>query len=101
MYNNRNVEETLEALLEEFIVVRRLLQFMAQDQLRKRMENVISTDSRKKMWDLMDGNLSTTEIAKKTNVSQRAVQLFIKDLEKLELVEMKKRGYPAKTLPIF
>ena len=93
-------EEYQESILNELISIRRLLQLIARDQLKRMLDDIISTDLREKMWNLMDGTNSTTMIAEKLNSSPRAVQMFVKELEKHELVESKNRGYPNRTIPI-
>jgi len=48
------------------------------------------------MWALFNGLLNTEEIAKKVGVTQRAVQIFVKELRAKEWVVTKKRGYPKR-----
>ena len=93
-------EEYQESILTELVSIRRLLQFVARDQLKRMLDKIISTGLRKQMWGLMDGAHSTTMIAEKLNSSPRAVQLFVKELEKHDLVESKNRGYPTRTIPV-
>ena len=97
---SERTEEYQESILNELVSIRRLLQLITRDQLKKMLGDVISTDLRRKMWDLMDGTNSTTSIAEKLNSSPRAVQMFVKELEKRDLVESKDRGYPTRTIPI-
>jgi len=73
---------------------------MTQDYLRKRLDEVARTKLRRMMWKLMDGTRSTIVIAERVEATPRAVQLFVKDLEMYDLVEMPKRGYPRRTVSI-
>lgn len=91
-------ERYQESVLEELIGIRRVLEFLAEDKLRTYLDGIISTDQRQKMWSLLDGNYSTTEIANKSGITPRAVQLFIKELQQLDLILMVKRGYPKRKL---
>jgi DNA-binding MarR family transcriptional regulator len=97
---SERTEEYQESILNELVSIRRLLQLITRDQLKRMLGEVISTELREKMWKLMDGTNSTIIIAEKLNSSPRAVQMFVKELEKHELVESKDRGYPTRTIPI-
>ncbi|MDH5754431.1 MAG: hypothetical protein OEY95_04420 [Candidatus Bathyarchaeota archaeon] len=46
-----------------------------------------TTDERKKIWVLMDGNRMSKEIARSIGVTTRTVDKFLKALESAELVE--------------
>jgi len=89
-------EEVIMEALDELSKIRQLLEILAEDALRKKLEKVATTKERKKMWSLLDGTLSTEEIAKKVNVTQRAVQIFIRELKEMGLVSIEKRGYPKR-----
>ena len=89
-------EEIIMEVLDELSKIRQLLEILTEDALRKKLEKVATTKERKKMWSLFDGTLSTEEIAKKVNVTQRAVQIFIKELKEMDLVSIEKRGYPKR-----
>lgn len=83
-------------LIEEISTIRRLVEILAKDKLKAEINQVVTTDLRKKMWNLFNGSNSTGEIAEKAKVSQRAVQMFVKDLQEKDLVVIKKRGYPKR-----
>lgn len=89
-------EEVIMEVLDELSKIRQLLEILTEDALRKKLEKVATTKERKKMWRLFDGTLSTEEIAKKVNVTQRAVQIFIRELKEMGLVSIEKRGYPKR-----
>lgn len=88
--------DTAERLFDELIRIRSLLELLASEQLKKKLEAVAKTKDRRHAWSLLDGMTSTTEIAKKVSISQRAVQLFIRDLLKADLVAIERRGYPRR-----
>ncbi len=63
------------------------------DDIIKEIEKIASTKERKMAWNLLDSKLSTSEIADRVKISQRAVSEFIKDLRENGLVLSLKRGY--------
>ncbi len=89
-------ESILMEILNEITKTRQLVEILARDALKRDLESVAKTNERKKIWALCDGTLSTEEIAKKVNVTQRAVQIFIKELQALDFIEFERRGYPKR-----
>ena len=89
-------EEIIVEVLNELTKIRQLLLILVEDALKKKLEKVATTKERKKMWSLLDGTLSTEEIAKRVNVTVRAVQIFVKELKEMDLVIIEKRGYPKR-----
>ena len=88
--------EVSEKILEELIKIRSLLERMARNALKQELEALATTTERKKIWTLLDGLSSTEEIARKANVTQRTVQIFVKELSDADLVIVEKRGYPKR-----
>jgi DNA-binding transcriptional ArsR family regulator len=86
----------LEKLYFEVTNVRRLLEFIARSELKKSIEMVVTTEERRKVYCLLDGLASTEQIAQKAGVSQRAVQLEVKDLTNAGLIVTEKRGFPKR-----
>jgi len=80
-------------LYEEITTIRQLVEILAKDNIIKEIEKIASTKERKKAWNLLDSELSTSEIADRIKISQRAVYDFIKDLRESGLVTSLKRGY--------
>jgi hypothetical protein len=93
---NSETNEIYEKIIEELITIRSLLERMVRGDLKQELETVATTDERQKIWSLLDGVSSTAEIATKVGISQRAVQLFMKDLIELDLITIEKRGYPKR-----
>lgn len=85
-----------QRIFEELLRVRRLLEFLVRDNVGRELEKTVKTRERRRIWGLMDGLRSTEELARETGVSQRAVQLFVKDLLRVDLVTMDRRGYPKR-----
>ena len=78
-----------EQILEELI--RKLLTILSQDKLADFNEQIknryLTTEQRKKMYDLFDGTKSLKEIGEEVNTSSEAVRLFAVSLEKAGLIE--------------
>jgi len=89
-------EENFMRLLRELSKIRQLLEILARGALKAELERVATTAKRKRIWALCNGLLSTEEIAQKANVSQRAVQIFVKELQEADLVIIERRGYPKR-----
>ncbi len=53
---------------------------------------ILTTKRRVDMFLLIDGNRTTSEIAKLIGISERGAQLFIKELADRQLVNVEKRG---------
>lgn len=88
--------EVNEKIYEELLKIRQLLERLARRSLKEDLESIASTNERKRIWALCDGLISTTEIASKVGVSQRAVQIFINELQVKDLITIEKRGYPKR-----
>jgi len=87
----------LEKVYDELVKVRHLLEILVRDELKKAVESIATTNERRKIYALLDGLSSTEEIAQRAGISQRAVQLLVKDLLDAGLVSLEKRGYPRRT----
>lgn len=81
-----------EQILEELIMIRKLLTILSQDKLADFNEQIknryLTTEQRKKMYDLFDGTKSLKEIGEEVNTSSEAVRLFAVSLEKAGLLSM-------------
>lgn len=80
-----------EQILEELIMIRKLLTILSQDKLADFNEQIknryLTTEQRKKMYDLFGGTKSLKEIGEEVNTSSEAVRLFAVSLEKAGLIE--------------
>lgn len=89
-------QEILEKVYDELLKVRHLLEIVVRDELKKELEAIATTKERKTVWTFCDGVSSTDEIARKAGISQRAVQVLIKELLAADLITLEKRGYPKR-----
>jgi predicted ArsR family transcriptional regulator len=94
------INDIQEKTYEELARIRSLLEILASDKIREKLESVATTKERQMIWASCDGTTSTEEIARKTGISQRAVQLFVKDLVEKDLLDIGKRGYPKRRFEI-
>lgn len=97
-------EQLLTEINDKLEAIRKLLliqNFAYRREITKILnEEFLTTDKRRKIYDLFDGNKSIGEIAKKLSVTNECVRLLVDDLEKVGAIEIiKKKGktkYPLK-----
>lgn len=81
-----------EQILDELIQIRKLLTILAQDKFQSFNEDIeqkyLTTDQRRQMYALFDGDNSYKAIAEAVKVSSEAVRLFSLQLQQAGLVEM-------------
>ncbi len=87
-----------DAILNELKRVNSLLALIAVEPKVKLLEKLkekrlLGSDQRFKMFLLMDGRRTTPEISRLSGVGDRAVQIFIQELEKKELVTTTRAGH--------
>lgn len=80
-------DEEILAILESIDRRLALLTAPQEREMRLRLEqDLLRTDARAKMFDSIDGRRTSPEIAKAAGVSERAAQLFVKELLEASLV---------------
>ena len=89
-------EKVLIGLYEEIVKIRQLLEMTVKDTLEKELKRILTTKERKMVWALSDGFTGTNTIAKRAGISQRAVQITVKDLQNADLLVVAKRGFPRR-----
>jgi DNA-binding transcriptional ArsR family regulator len=89
-------QHLLEKVYEELTTVRHLLEILLRSYLKKDIESIVTTMERQKVYTSIDGFSSTGDIAQKAGVTQRAVQIIIKDLMDAGLITMERRGRPRR-----
>jgi len=89
-------EKVLIGLYEEIVKIRQLLEMTVKDTLEKELKRILTTRERKMVWALSDGFTDTKTIAKKAGISQRAVQITVKDLQNVDLLVVARRGFPRR-----
>ncbi len=89
-------EDSTMALYDEVLKIRQLLEMLSRGVLREELEKAATTEQRKQIWTLLNGARRTEDIAHMAGVSQRAVQAFVRDLERADLIITRRRGYPRR-----
>ncbi len=83
-------------ILEELISIRKLLAVLSQDKLEGFTEQInkkyLTTDQRRQMYELFDGENSYKAIAETVNLSSEGVRKFAVQLEQAGLVELVSNG---------
>jgi DNA-binding MarR family transcriptional regulator len=86
-----------EAMLRELKKISKILTLTNASSLEKELEKIASTNDRKKMWVLIDGNRRQKEIAVDAGVTQAAVSYFLSAAVAAELIEYP-RGEPPRRI---
>ena len=89
-------EKILMGIHEEIVKIRQLLEMTVKDNLKRELEKILTTKERKMVWELSDGFTDTKTIANKAGISQRAVQITIRDLQNSDFVVVERRGFPKR-----
>ena len=89
-------EKMLMSLYEEIVKIRKLLEMTFKDNLMKELEKILTTKERKMVWALSDGFTNTKTIAEKAGISQRAVQITVRDLQNADFIVVERRGFPRR-----
>jgi DNA-binding transcriptional ArsR family regulator len=89
-------EKTTVALYDEIVKIRQLLEMTVRGNIKKELENILTTPERKTVWALSDGETDTKAIADKVGISLRAVQVTLKDLQQAGLIVIERRGFPKR-----
>lgn len=83
-------------ILEELTSIRKLLAVLSQDKLEGFTEQInkkyLTTDQRRQMYELFDGENSYKAIAETVNLSSEGVRKFAVQLEQAGLVELVSNG---------
>ena len=93
-------QQILEAILAEVSQMKKIVAFLFSERLKEQLGKITSTSGRKRIWNLLDGSKTTAEIAKISKTSIRTVQVFVKELKELALVDDSIRGYPKRLFDI-
>jgi len=83
--------------LRELRVISKILLLANARTVESELSKVVSTTARRKMWILIDGTKSTKQIADEIGVSQRAVQIFLKDAKTTGFIDLDGE-FPRRTL---
>lgn len=98
-------EQYQKAVISELKRISGYLALLAGDKVAERRvelkKKYLTTNTRNKMWELMDGSRNVANIAKGVKTSSEAVRIFVNDLEKNQFVEVREEGrsrYPRRLI---
>jgi len=86
---DNQIIKILQQIRDELSLLTGQLKIEAQNRFFK---DFLTTDQRKAIYNLFDGKRDAAEIAKIVNCSLRNVQIFIKELEDKDLIEIRHEG---------
>ncbi|MEM2154615.1 MAG: hypothetical protein QXY76_06855 [Nitrososphaeria archaeon] len=87
-----------ELILKELKAIKKILLLANSKQIEQEIEKIASTEERKCMWVLMDGNRTIKEIASIIKVTVRAVQIFASQAYAAGLIEYRRGEPPLRVL---
>ncbi len=96
MPDSPEIAEILGQLLAEVHSIRIHTRRMARSSYLADLNKIAKTSLRQEIWRLCDGTRSTTEIASLVGGSERSVQYFVEDAERVGLIQFVRRGYPKR-----
>lgn len=85
---------TDEDILKELKKISKIITLSSGPALEKELTKYATTNERKIIWILIDGKNSVEDIAKIICKTKSAVDIFLKILERVELIEGRKYGVP-------
>ena len=94
--NERSKEDTLT--LRELRKISKILILANASVIEKELSEIAKTDSRKKMWVLIDGKRMPQDVADVIGVTRRAVTYFLDDAAVAEFIEYNPYAPPRKIL---
>jgi hypothetical protein len=92
--SNNNPDEVLRELKR----ITKILTLSNSDKLRTEIERFATSDDRKKMWVLIDGNRQSNDIASAVNFTKRGVDKYLFALEQAGLIDRSFSKPPRRTI---
>jgi len=87
-----------ERLLEELQAIKFLLTLSNSSVIDSYMNKVIKTTIRRKMWTLIDGIKTQTDIAKEVGISQPSVSVFLTTVQVSGLIKYDSKSPPRRVI---
>lgn len=85
-------------ILNELKKISRILTLSNAEAIEQELSKIATSDTRKKMWVLIDKKRMPKDLAKEAKVTTMAVSKFLKALADAEFVEYSPREPPSKIL---
>src|SRR5437870_6534562 len=83
-------------LLRELKSIKKIITLSNAPSLERELNKYATTIERKKIWANIDGKRLPSQIAKDTGLGTRAVEIFVKTLTQVGLVEPRTFGQPPR-----
>jgi len=87
-----------DLVLRELEKISRILTLANSTAIERELSKVATSDTRKKMWVLIDGERMPKELAKEIGVTQMAVSKFLNAAASAEFIEYTQREPPRRIL---
>lgn len=78
---------TNDETLKELKKISKILTMAHGEQLEKELDKIATSDDRKRIWVLINGELTPEEISKQTRITIGTVKNYLTALKKTELIE--------------
>jgi len=85
-------------ILEELQAIKFVLVLSNSDRIDSYLNEIITTTIRRKIWTLLDGRRSPTELANASGVSGAAITKFLNTVSEAGLVKYEKGGPPRRVI---
>lgn len=89
---------TEDKIFRELRKISKVLTLANARMIELEISKVATTEDRRKMWALIDGQRTSKDIANELKITQRAVQYFLKDAKVADFIEYGENDAPRKTL---
>jgi DNA-binding MarR family transcriptional regulator len=93
--------EMINEKLDSLMLAIPLLRIMAKAKVDEVLDDVLTTSTRKRIFELCDGENSVQKIAKRAKTTKRYVNMLINELEAAGLVIVTRKGsqrYPKRVI---
>jgi predicted transcriptional regulator len=87
-----------EEILSELRKISKILVFSNYKTIETELSKVVTTNDRKKMWVLIDGECTPKDMAEKIGVTPAAVRYFLRDAKTAGLVDYGESDAPRRIL---
>lgn len=85
-----------EEILKELKKISKIITISNGSSIERELSKYATSDDRKKIWVLIDGNRNSDQISKEIGVTKRAVDMALQSFENASLIEERKYGVPPK-----
>lgn len=85
-------------ILKELQKISKIITLSNGAALEKELAKYATSDDRKKVWVLIDGNRNSDQISKEIGVTKRAVDIALQSFENANLIEPRKYGVSSKRI---